>query len=80
MNLTSKNCRDQEAAQQARADNDPLPNVRILAAKAAAVWRNEGRLAEKREQRHQRGLTVEVDAEDDFSGPDPDEYVPPNAG
>ncbi|WP_336973335.1 hypothetical protein [Sphingobium aromaticiconvertens] len=62
--------------QQDRATSHPLPHVRHLAAKAAIAWRNEGIWAEKREQRHRTLVLDESEPTDDFSGPDPDEYVP----
>lgn len=76
MLLTSDLCHAQEMVQQDRATSHPLPHVRRLAAKAAIAWRNEGIWAEKREQRHGANVLDAVDPADDFSGPDPDEYVP----
>lgn len=76
MLLSSDLCRAQEMAQRDRANSHPLPHVRLLAAKAEIAWHNEGIWAEKREQRHLAGMAVISDPADDFSGPDPDEYVP----
>jgi hypothetical protein len=76
MLLSSDLCHAQEMEQQDRATNHPLPHVRRLAAKAALAWHNEGVWAKKREDKRVSGVAEEVDPADDFSGPDPDEYVP----
>lgn len=76
MFLTSDLCRAQELAQRDRANNHPLPHVRLLAAKAEIAWHKEVVWAEKREQRQSAPVPVVIDPLEDFSGPDPDEYVP----
>lgn len=77
MQLSSEFCSLQEKAHLDKAANATLPNVRDIAVKAALVWRTEGGLALKREQRHLAAAQGVVSAvEDDMSGPDPDEYVP----
>jgi hypothetical protein len=75
MLLSSEHCNIQEMAQRVRAENDPLPNVRLLAAKAADAWHIEGLFALKREKRHLMAGQGGGLPEDDMSGPDPDEYV-----
>lgn len=57
-------CRTQEALQRNRATNTPLPNVRAIAERAAAAWGAEARLAEKREQRHERTRSTTISAAD----------------
>ncbi len=77
MLLSSEFCLLQEKAHLDKAASATLPNVRDIAAKAAIVWRTEGGLALKREQRHLAAAEgVAGPSEDDMSGPDPDEYVP----
>jgi hypothetical protein len=75
MQLSSDLCHAQAMVQQDRASSHPLPHVRLLAAKAAVAWRKEGLWAEKREQRRVTPDSA-IDPDEDFSGPDPDEYVP----
>ena len=49
MQLTSEQCRKQEAIQRARAEEEPLANVRIIALNVAIAWRQEALAAERRE-------------------------------
>ncbi|HEX7821390.1 MAG TPA: hypothetical protein VF463_12335 [Sphingobium sp.] len=76
MQLSSEFCSLQEKAHLDKAASATLPNVRDIAAKAALVWRAEGGLALKREQRHLAATQGTGLVEDDMSGPDPDEYIP----
>ncbi len=76
MQLSSEFCSLQEKLHLDKAASATLPNVRDVAAKAALVWRTEGELALKREQRRVAADAGVALAEDDMSGPDPDEYVP----
>jgi hypothetical protein len=51
-------CRSQEAFHRSRAASTSLINVRAIAEKAAAAWGAEGVLADLREQRHERTLSI----------------------
>lgn len=55
---SSSLCRAQEAYQRRRAAGTPLENVRVIANKAAAAWREEALGAERREARHERTRAV----------------------
>lgn len=59
MQLTSAQCRAQEAIQQDRAENELLDNVRNVARRAAIAWGHEAVSAEKREGRKSRNLVIE---------------------
>jgi len=52
MTPTSSFCRAQEAAQLARAANEPLENVRKIALSAAKAWNIEAVWTESRESGH----------------------------
>jgi len=54
MNLTSDQCRAQEAIQWERAKSDPLENVRIVAKRAAIAWGHEATFLEGREASKRR--------------------------
>lgn len=54
MELTSTQCREQEAIQWKRAKDEPLENVRVIALKAAIAWGQEAVSAERREARRLR--------------------------
>jgi hypothetical protein len=54
MELTSRLCRAQEAAQRERAASTPLENVRLVAERAATAWRPAALEAEQREARRAR--------------------------
>jgi hypothetical protein len=58
MELTSAQCRDQEAIQWKRAKDEPLENVRIVALKAAIAWGQEAVVAERREAHRLRVRTI----------------------
>lgn len=76
MQLSSEFCTLQARVHLDRAASASLPNVREIAEKAAHVWRVEAELALKRERRHLATARGAGLAEDDMSGPDPDDYVP----
>lgn len=54
MELTSRLCRAQEAAQRERAASNLLENVRLVAERAATAWRHAAIEAEQREARRAR--------------------------
>ncbi len=58
MQLTSKQCRAQEAIQFDRAKREPLENVRIVALRAAIAWGHEATAAEQWEARKRRTRTI----------------------
>jgi hypothetical protein len=58
MELTSEQCRLQEAIQWARAKSEPLKNVRIVALRAAIAWGHEATAAEQREARKRRTRAI----------------------
>lgn len=58
MNLTSDQCRAQEAIQWERAKSDPLENVRIVAKRAAIAWGHEATFLEGREASKRRVRTI----------------------
>lgn len=58
MELTSRLCRAQEAAQRERAAGTSLENVRIVAERAALAWRQAAIEAEHREARRARARTI----------------------
>ncbi|WP_336966507.1 hypothetical protein [Sphingobium aquiterrae] len=57
MHPSSKLCQAQEKIQLARAAGAELLNVRIIATKAAQIWRLEGISAQKRERRQSTALS-----------------------
>ena len=76
MHPSSELCRAQQQLQLDRASTTALTNVKRLATTAAEMWRKEGLLAEKREQRQAAaklviagGFPDGVD-DDDFPGHD----------
>jgi uncharacterized protein YheU (UPF0270 family) len=54
MQLSSAQCRAQEAIQWKRAESEPLENVRMVALRAAIAWGHEAKAAEKREASKRR--------------------------
>lgn len=58
MELTSEQCREQEAIQAKRAKDEPLENVRIIAVRAAIAWGREAVAAERREARRLRTSVI----------------------
>jgi hypothetical protein len=58
MELTSRLCRAQEAAQRERAAGALLENVRIVAERAALAWRLAAIDAEHREARRARTRAI----------------------
>lgn len=58
MELTSAQCRAQEAIQWERAKSEPLENVRIVALRAAIAWGHEATAAEQREARKRRTRAI----------------------
>ncbi|MFA7584867.1 MAG: hypothetical protein WCY11_01535 [Novosphingobium sp.] len=58
MELTSDQCRAQEAIQWGRAQSEPLENVRIVALRAAIAWGHEATAAEQREARKRRTRAI----------------------
>jgi hypothetical protein len=58
MELTSRLCRAQEAAQRERAAGTSLENVRIVAERAALAWCQAAIDAEHREARRARTRTI----------------------
>lgn len=58
MELTSDQCRAQEAIQWERARSEPLENVRIVALRAAIAWGHEATAAERREARKRRTRAI----------------------
>ena len=58
MELTSNQCRAQEAIQWERAKSEPLENVRIVAKRAAIAWGHEATAAEQREARKRRTRAI----------------------
>lgn len=58
MELTSDQCRAQEAIQWERARIEPLENVRIVALRAAIAWGHEATAAEQREARKRRTRAI----------------------
>lgn len=58
MELTSDQCRAQEAIQWERAQSEPLENVRIVALRAAIAWGHEATAAEQREARKRRTVAI----------------------
>ncbi|GGN52444.1 hypothetical protein GCM10011349_25990 [Novosphingobium indicum] len=58
MELTSAQCRAQEAIQSERAKSEPLENVRVVALRAAIAWGHEASFRENREASKQRARTV----------------------
>ena len=59
MELSAANCRAEQARHLELCLNDPLPNRRIIAARAAEAWGLEALQAEEREARHPRALSKE---------------------
>ncbi len=62
MQLSAANCRAEQARHLKLSREDPLPNRRIVAAKAADAWGQEVLRAEEREAKHPAALSKE-DAE-----------------
>lgn len=62
MELSAANCRAEQARHLERSLNDPLPNRRVIAARAAEAWGLEALQAEEREAQHPRVISKE-DAE-----------------
>lgn len=58
MELTSAQCRAQAAIQWDRAKNDPLHNVRKIAARAATAWEQQAITAEIMEARKARSRAI----------------------
>lgn len=58
MELTSDQCRAEEAIQWERAQSEPLENVRIVALRAAIAWGHEATAAEQREARKRRTVAI----------------------
>ncbi|TYC81562.1 hypothetical protein [Novosphingobium sp. BW1] len=58
MELTSDQCRAQEAIQWERAKSEPLENVRMVALRAAIAWGHEATAAEQREARKRRTRAI----------------------
>lgn len=58
MELTSRLCRAQEAAQRERAASTSLENVRLVAERAASAWRHAAVEAEQREARRARRRAI----------------------
>ncbi len=58
MELTSDQCRAQEAIQWERAKSEPLENVRMVALRAAIAWGHEATAAEQREARKLRTRVI----------------------
>jgi hypothetical protein len=58
MELTSRLCRAQEAAQRERAAGTSLENVRLVAERAATAWRQAAIEAEQREARRARTRVI----------------------
>jgi hypothetical protein len=58
MELTSRLCRAQEAAQRERAASTALENVRIVAERAALAWNRAAIVAEQREARRARTRAI----------------------
>ena len=58
MELTSDQCRAQEAIQRERAQSEPLENVRIVALRAAIAWGHEATAAEQRDARKRRTAAI----------------------
>ena len=58
MELTSEQCREQEAVQWKRARDEPLENVRVIALQAAIAWGHEAVAAERREARRLRTKVI----------------------
>lgn len=59
MKLSAAHCLAQQACHLERSLNDPLPNRRIIAARAAVAWGLEALQAEEREAQHPRPLSKE---------------------
>lgn len=62
MKPTAIMCRAQQARQLTLAADAVLPNVRVIAARAAAAWAKEALAAEKRDERLARGRMEMVGA------------------
>lgn len=62
MQLSAANCRIEQDRQLERSLNDPLPNRRVIAARAAEAWGLEAVRAEEREAK-QSGALSEEDTE-----------------
>lgn len=59
MQISATKCRAEKARHLERSLNDPLPNRRAIAAKAAEAWGIEELRAEEREAKHSAPLSKE---------------------
>lgn len=59
MELSAANCRTEQARQLERSLNDPLPNRRVIAARAAEAWGLEALRADEREAKQPGALSKE---------------------
>jgi len=58
MEMTSAQCRSQEAIQRLRAKDEPLENVRNVAVMAAIAWGQAATIAERIEARRKRASVI----------------------